>query len=474
MGSHPTLSATIYPLNPFKLVRYGDSMSFSYLFHAQLLKINGPRTSWPLCPAAPQSRQYGGPGTFVGDGPARPVIPSTSLLSTQRSVTRASPVCSSSPPEIPSAFSRWFESRVPAPRTTSLPVAWLGHCTSPPACWRSGTLVYGAESCRFREEEPDHFNPEERVERVLLDNLTASHQLLVDAGLVADAAQALLVQAMFVARVVPLAGRARNPRFRLSSRCGRCDRPALFLLRPERLAPAARGRGPRGPDAGEPAHCGPNSGTGRSGSLMITAAASLGSDLAWAVPACRSWPPSGPRTRCSAGPGASWHGRGRIRDVARNAPPGCRRSIHSSCGGHRRIPRGGTPGFRAPCRWWAPRVGCATAACILKAHCLPPVPERPTAWQTLLPSPLGCHRGRRRLHHGGLDGYEPGHLTRSARSTGPVAAGRFWAPRRIPTPLHAAAGPYARLRRSRAPRTTSGVNLRSRCEVEPSRARAPQ
>lgn len=62
-----------------------------------------------------------------------------------------------------------------------------------------GSLVYGAESGRLWEEYPEHFKPEERVDRVLLDNLTASHQLLVDAGLVADAAQALLVQAMFVA-----------------------------------------------------------------------------------------------------------------------------------------------------------------------------------------------------------------------------------------------------------------------------------
>ena len=60
-------------------------------------------------------------------------------------------------------------------------------------------LVYGAESGRFWEEHPEHFKPEERVDRVLLDNLTESHRLLRDADLPADAAQALLVQAMFVA-----------------------------------------------------------------------------------------------------------------------------------------------------------------------------------------------------------------------------------------------------------------------------------
>lgn len=62
-----------------------------------------------------------------------------------------------------------------------------------------GNLVYGAESGRFWEEHRDYFKLEERVDRVLLDNLTESHRLLRDAGLPADAAQALLVQAMFVA-----------------------------------------------------------------------------------------------------------------------------------------------------------------------------------------------------------------------------------------------------------------------------------
>ena len=60
-------------------------------------------------------------------------------------------------------------------------------------------LVYGAESGRFWEDHPDHFKPEERVDRVLLDNLTESHRLLREAGLSTGAAQALLIQAMFVA-----------------------------------------------------------------------------------------------------------------------------------------------------------------------------------------------------------------------------------------------------------------------------------
>ena len=60
-------------------------------------------------------------------------------------------------------------------------------------------LVYAAESGRYWEKHPDHFRPEKRVDRVLLGNLTQSHHLLRDDGLSPDAAQALLVQTMFVA-----------------------------------------------------------------------------------------------------------------------------------------------------------------------------------------------------------------------------------------------------------------------------------
>ena len=60
-------------------------------------------------------------------------------------------------------------------------------------------LVYAAESGRYWEKHAGHFRPKERVDRVLLDNLTQSHKLLCAEGLSPDAAQALLVQAMFVA-----------------------------------------------------------------------------------------------------------------------------------------------------------------------------------------------------------------------------------------------------------------------------------
>ena len=62
-------------------------------------------------------------------------------------------------------------------------------------------IVYGAESGRLWEEHAEYFSSGERIDQILLDNLTASHGLLCDggAGLSADAAQALLVQAMFIA-----------------------------------------------------------------------------------------------------------------------------------------------------------------------------------------------------------------------------------------------------------------------------------
>ena len=73
----------------------------------------------------------------------------------------------------------------------------LLHATTDALALRN--LVYAAESGRYWEEHPAHFRPEERVDRVLLDNLTQSHKLLCAKGLSTDAAQALLVQTMFVA-----------------------------------------------------------------------------------------------------------------------------------------------------------------------------------------------------------------------------------------------------------------------------------
>lgn len=60
-------------------------------------------------------------------------------------------------------------------------------------------IIYGAESGRYWEEHAEFFKPKERVDQVLLENLTSSHELLCDANLTSDAAQALLIQTMFIA-----------------------------------------------------------------------------------------------------------------------------------------------------------------------------------------------------------------------------------------------------------------------------------
>lgn len=60
-------------------------------------------------------------------------------------------------------------------------------------------IIYGAESGRLWKEYADYFKPKERIDQVLLDNLKESHSLLCGEFLASDAAQALLIQAMFIA-----------------------------------------------------------------------------------------------------------------------------------------------------------------------------------------------------------------------------------------------------------------------------------
>jgi hypothetical protein len=64
---------------------------------------------------------------------------------------------------------------------------------------RFRNLVYGIESGRLWQEYADYFKPKERIDQVLLENLTESHQLLCKAHLSSEAAQALLIQTMFIA-----------------------------------------------------------------------------------------------------------------------------------------------------------------------------------------------------------------------------------------------------------------------------------
>ena len=59
--------------------------------------------------------------------------------------------------------------------------------------------VYGAESGRLWRDKPEHFNPKERIDSVLLRNLNAAQELLVRTGLSVKEAQAILIQTMFIA-----------------------------------------------------------------------------------------------------------------------------------------------------------------------------------------------------------------------------------------------------------------------------------
>ena len=61
-------------------------------------------------------------------------------------------------------------------------------------------FIYGAESGRLWEHYADYFNPGERIDQVLLSNLSVSHEELYQrSNLSSDAAQALLIQTMFIA-----------------------------------------------------------------------------------------------------------------------------------------------------------------------------------------------------------------------------------------------------------------------------------
>ena len=60
-------------------------------------------------------------------------------------------------------------------------------------------LLYSTESGSYWSEHQPYFRPEERVDQVLLNNLKVAYRLLDDGGLDGDAAQALLIQTMFVA-----------------------------------------------------------------------------------------------------------------------------------------------------------------------------------------------------------------------------------------------------------------------------------
>ena len=79
------------------------------------------------------------------------------------------------------------------------------------------------------------------------------------------------------------------------------------------------------------------------------------------------------------------------------------------------------------------RVGRSTIRRILKAAGLPPVPQRPTSWQTFLQGALGRDRRRRFLHDGSLDVARPGDVLHGVRHRPRLAPRpRSSGPRHIP------------------------------------------
>lgn len=60
-------------------------------------------------------------------------------------------------------------------------------------------LIYAVESGRLWEEHTERFQSGERIDHVLLNNLTVAHETLRNDGLSAAGAQALLMQTMFIA-----------------------------------------------------------------------------------------------------------------------------------------------------------------------------------------------------------------------------------------------------------------------------------
>ena len=59
--------------------------------------------------------------------------------------------------------------------------------------------IYGVESGRLWHEKSEYFNPKERIDSVLLANLTTAHGLLTNMELSDEEAQAILMQIMFIA-----------------------------------------------------------------------------------------------------------------------------------------------------------------------------------------------------------------------------------------------------------------------------------
>ena len=111
------------------------------------------------------------------------------------------------------------------------------------------------------------------------------------------------------------------------------------------------------------------------------------------------------------------------------------------------------------------RVGRSTIRRILKAAGLPPVPQRPTSWQTFLESALGRDRRSGFLHHGSLDVAGPRDVLHRLHHRSRVP------PRADPRIHTASGGAVHAADRPDADdgggEPTAGLHLRSGSEVEP-------
>ena len=96
---------------------------------------------------------------------------------------------------------------------------------------------------------------------------------------------------------------------------------------------------------------------------------------------------------CYAGIGNSSPGNGRPRGVAPAARASSPKFDNWSCGWPKRTRRGAIPAFKARCRTSAIAWAARQFDAILKAAGLPPVPQRPTSWQTFLKAHWGIIAG---------------------------------------------------------------------------------
>ena len=113
----------------------------------------------------------------------------------------------------------------------------------------------------------------------------------------------------------------------------------------------------------------------------------------WAVGRCARSPRSSPQTRCSAGTDSWSPASGRTRLPGRAGAAYSQRFASSSSGWPGENPTWGYTRIQGAVKNVGHRVGRSTIARMLKAAGVPPVPDRPTSWQTFLRAHWGAIAG---------------------------------------------------------------------------------